>query len=374
MSIDPNIATAIVESIKDVINHEINFFDTAGAIIASTDRSRVGTFHGGAWLAVETGRTVVVDDRHPFEGARSGINMPVMLNGSAVAVVGVTGEVDEVEPLGAVVEKMTEILIRENFERIMQFDRRMMMSNLMNLLTLEHHDQSLLDYLASALRVDLARPRQAAVGQLLEEQGSPPAQDEVQKALREHLAFSFNTMFCVTAKGCFILLDQAESPDWEPVLEQLCNDFESTLGVRFAFGLGSIENDPSQYWRSYDEARTAVDWRLFEHQSGVMRFASLDRGLLFSSVPQDKAQSFIDHVFAGLSPQEITDSQAVFDAYTRHNGSITHAAQELFLHKNTMQNRLNRIAAQTGYNPRVLADYSTLAAAFTLRDYLAFKN
>ena len=43
MNLDPQIAETIVTNLKDVINHEINLFDTTGTIIASTDRTRIGT-------------------------------------------------------------------------------------------------------------------------------------------------------------------------------------------------------------------------------------------------------------------------------------------------------------------------------------------
>ena len=78
----------------------------------------------------------------------------------------------------------------------------------------------------------------------------------------------------------------------------------------------------------------------------------------------------MNHVFGDLSDKEIDDFQVVFDSYTRHNGSITHSADELFLHKNTLQNRLNKIARMTGYNPRDLSDYAVLSMAFKLRSYL----
>lgn len=54
----------------------------------------------------------------------------------------------------------------------------------------------------------------------------------------------------------------------------------------------------------------------------------------------------------------------------RHNSSIVHRAEELFLHKNTLQNRLNKIADKTGYNPRRITDFTPLTMAFLLRRYL----
>ncbi len=54
MELDPKIAESIVTNLKDVIQHEINLFDATGTIIASTDRTRIGTSHDGARLAIST--------------------------------------------------------------------------------------------------------------------------------------------------------------------------------------------------------------------------------------------------------------------------------------------------------------------------------
>ena len=43
--IDRELAEQIVNTIKDVCDHDINFIAPSGIILASTDPSRVGTFH-----------------------------------------------------------------------------------------------------------------------------------------------------------------------------------------------------------------------------------------------------------------------------------------------------------------------------------------
>ena len=45
---------------KDIINQEVNYMDIEGKIIASTDSSRIGTFHGGAKRVLETNEEVVI--------------------------------------------------------------------------------------------------------------------------------------------------------------------------------------------------------------------------------------------------------------------------------------------------------------------------
>ena len=92
--------------------------------------------------------------------------------------------------------------------------------------------------------------------------------------------------------------------------------------------------------------------------------------LLITSMPAEQCRAFVEQAFAGLAPDHIDR----FSAYTRHNGSITHAVQELFIHKNTMQSRLGALARETGYEPRHLSDYPIPAAAFDHRKYLAYKD
>lgn len=158
MEIDPNIATDIVTHLKDALRHEINFFNTSGIIIASTDPTRIGSGHDGARLAIASKQTVCVDDEHRFAGARNGINVPVQFDGEPVAVIGITGERDEVEPFGTVLQKMTEILIREHLDQLARFNRRTMRDSLITALAYGSGNVADNERLAAMLGIDLDLP------------------------------------------------------------------------------------------------------------------------------------------------------------------------------------------------------------------------
>ena len=53
--------------------------------------------------------------------------------------------------------------------------------------------------------------------------------------------------------------------------------------------------------------------------------------------------------------------------YEEFNGSITQTAEKLFMHKNTLQYKLQKIKKLSGYDPRVLRDFTELSLAFKLR-------
>ena len=379
MDLDPQIAETIVTNLKGIINHEINLFDTTGTIIASTDRSRIGTSHDGARLVISTKQTISIDDDHEYKGAKHGINVPVIFNDSVVAVIGITGKREEVEPFGNVIRKMTEILIRENWEQITRFDQRERLTNLVDQLKLRHHDPGLANYLASVLEIDLTLPRRCVVGRLAATEGA--ACETTGEAAESPYATVYarfqqlrHSFFSLTGEEICMFLAEEDVRDPQKLLRGLQHDCEERLHLSLICGVGNTISSPDTYWQSYDEARKAADWLLFSRSGTLAHYDELDYGIFITAVPAEDAERFERHVFEGLSEQPIDEFQVIFDAYTRHNGSILHCSEELFLHKNTLQNRLNKMARVTGYNPRELADYAVLSVAFLLRRHLRFKR
>lgn len=380
MDIDPRIAQTIVENIKGVIRHDINFFDAHGKMIASTDATRIGTFHDAARLAAERKRTVAVDGDNQFIGARNGINAPVMFGDSVVAVIGITGQRHEVEPFGIMITKMTEILIRENVGQITRFDQRMMMTNLINLLVSQHNDEDLVSYLSSTLDVDLSIPRCIVLGRCTNADADHTKRDALLNALDKRFPSGSESIFRTSARGfciLFAITDQVGSmgqldEHHMGVLSDLQKEISHVLGRPISIGIGSMETSANQYWRSYRQATAAVEWLRFTHGARVEEYSNIGLGMLLPAMQQSISEQFVQNIFAGLDDQRIDAFQTAFNAYTRYNGSVSRAADSLFIHKNTLQNHLNAIAEQTGYNPRKLDDHTVLELAFLIRNYRSF--
>ncbi|WP_339346906.1 CdaR family transcriptional regulator [Bifidobacterium apis] len=374
MTIDPATAQTIVDNLKDVIEYNINFFDTEGTMVASTDPSRIGSFHEAARQAAVDGQTVAVDRRHPYQGARDGVNVPVVLNDAVVAVIGITGPVNKVGALGGIIERMTELMLCANMEQIARFNRRIMTSNLVNLLTLEHKDDELMNALALALDLDLSGPRRALVGRAPGIRLERLNQDRLYERLCQ-TCLSFGVpLFAVSPRDFRIYAPRMEDAQLDEFVTALRQALGRVVGSKVVLGAGMIQANPGQYWHSYRQACVAARWAGFTADDQQYRYEQMGEGLLITSLPTEQCRAFVDQVFAGLEPDRVDRFERVFSAYTRHNGSITHAAQELFIHKNTMQNRLDALARETGYNPRRLSDYPILATAFELRRYLAYKD
>ena len=74
------LARQIVDTLKSICEHDINYIDTQGRICASTDEDRIDDFHEGGAEAARTGEIITIEEDDPEKGVRRGINMPIRLD------------------------------------------------------------------------------------------------------------------------------------------------------------------------------------------------------------------------------------------------------------------------------------------------------
>lgn len=374
MQLEPKVASAIVDSLKDIIHHEINLFDTTGTIIASTDAKRVGTFHDGAYQVIKSRQPVIISSDDEFHGARKGTNLPVLFNDSVVAVIGITGDPDTVAPLGNIIKKMTEILIRENWSQMTRYTRQANFNSLVAQLIAKEHDRSLIDYLMAVLEVQPDTPRQVVVAQVLAGGKRSASYTEAAETIVKYLQSLPQTFYTATGSEICLMLEHQPATEQRRLLDHLQSELSTACGQPVAIGIGRQVQNINDYWRSYQDAEAALSWQLFTKQASVQAYAQLDYQLLLTKLPQQVGKDFLNQVLKKIPADQLPEFKEVLNAYVTHNGSIIHGAEAMFIHKNTFQNRLNLIHTTTGYNPRELRDFVVLYLAFQLDDYYHFQN
>ena len=107
-------AQEIVETVKDVCGYDINFIRPDGIIDASTNPDRIGTFHEIGHKAAVTGQTLEVFSDDNFSGSKRGINMPFAWHGETIAVIGISGNPDDVRKYAFLAQRISWLVLREN--------------------------------------------------------------------------------------------------------------------------------------------------------------------------------------------------------------------------------------------------------------------
>ena len=102
----------LLEEIKETIGRDVNIMDRTGTILASTDPKRIGQLHTIAKEILEQQLPVLeVAAGEEGPGAQQGVNLPIYVDGNCEGVIGITGPPNAVRDFGAIVKKMTEILL-----------------------------------------------------------------------------------------------------------------------------------------------------------------------------------------------------------------------------------------------------------------------
>jgi carbohydrate diacid regulator len=96
VSIDKHTAQKVVDTVKDVCGYDINFINSDGIIFASTNSARIGDFHEIGKQVIDTASTIEVNSNDSFWGTQKGVNIPFIYHKQVCAVIGISGEPDEV--------------------------------------------------------------------------------------------------------------------------------------------------------------------------------------------------------------------------------------------------------------------------------------
>lgn len=135
--IDRETAQYIVDTVKSVCGKDINYIDARGIIIASTDHSRVDSFHEIGYQVVTQGDTKEVSGDESFLGVQKGVNLPIFYHGKVIAAVGISGELEEARKYAALAQKITTILLREREVEARVSQKRSKISYMLRMLLLQ---------------------------------------------------------------------------------------------------------------------------------------------------------------------------------------------------------------------------------------------
>ena len=364
MKISSKLAQNIVQSIKEIIHHEINFMNMEGVIIASTDPVRIGQQHEGALKVLKTKRSLSVKNDDEFKGTKKGINLPLYFEEEIIAVVGITGNPEDVSKYVHILTKMTEILIKEAYLQEVSFNtkenQRIIIENL--LYNTQSTDFENISY-RDIYKYDVSIPRRVVQGMFLTDHAVDPA---LYKHLQKMVPDPSQTIFALNRNTLTILSTLTKPALLRLNLAAIQELVKNSFGLDLVFGVGSVCTTSASSRKSFSKAQKSLMWAKNLLKVPIQFYEDLDLGILLLPELSGSAPLFESKILGRLSDKEKGDFMVLLKSYEKHNGSITRCANELFIHKNTLQYRLNSLHEKTGYNPRELHDYTILKLAFLI--------
>lgn len=355
-SIHMLLAQQIVETLKTICDHDINFIDVDGRIRASTDPQRVDGYHVGGHEAARSGQIVTIQEDDPARELRHGINMPIRFHGKTVAVIGITGPPAEVRRYADLAQRLTLLLLREHEMDARTYDVRAQTSHLVRALT---EGESLNpEFVEAVLQknglTDRGENWRTVVIRMETVSGKPMM--ELEYAIQGVIEGLGKVLFTFLYPGEFrLLFREADFDRGTQLLSELVARYPETLRL----GIGSARRLLRQD-RSCKAARLVLQSLEPGRNYGVYESMSLE--LLLGSVAPAAGELYMKKCLSRLDRED----RELLAVYFAKECSLQDTAAQFFLHKNTLQYRLNRIRDRCGLDPRRFREACTLYAALCL--------
>lgn len=368
MEISATLAQQIVSDMKNIINQELNFMNTKGYVIASTDPKRINTEHEAARIVCATGSEIVIESDQQYKGTKKGINIPVYFENSIIGVIGITGEKDEVSKFGQIIKKMTEILIKEAWLKDLSIQRRENNRRIIEFLLFTPESEKKQSNISHLFDFNMSFSKNVIVGKITGKKGNSSLHfiDGLNTILDKYFSYNHQQVFTIKNDEIIIVIDQMRDEDLESILQNIRKEALNKLQLALIFGVGSPTGTDVTIKTSYQQASSTVRWYKSFSEECIHYFRDMDIGLILNHVSETDKVNYLRKVLSRLSKEEIKEYTQILHIYGKYNGSINKSSENLFIHKNTLQYKLNKLGKLTGYNPRNMDDYVILKLAFLL--------
>ena len=126
--------------------------------------------------------------------------------------------------------------------------------------------------------------------------------------------------------------------------------------------------------RSYKEAKMALDVsKIFFEDRTVIAYNELGIGRLIYQLPIPLCKMFIREIFKGKNPEEFDqETLATINKFFENSLNVSETSRQLFIHRNTLVYRLDKLQKSTGLDLRVFEDAITFKIALMVVKYMKY--
>jgi carbohydrate diacid regulator len=176
-----------------------------------------------------------------------------------------------------------------------------------------------------------------------------------------------------------VILIKALEPDYtdEALLETAdvivgMMNAEAMLNVKVA--IGTVVQELKDVSKSYKEAKMALDvGKIFYAERNVVAYSTLGIGRLIYQLPVNLCRIFIDEIFGDNVPYDLDDETlTTINKFFENNLNVSETSRQLFVHRNTLVYRIEKLQKSMGLDLRNFDDALTFKIALMVVNYMKY--
>ena len=346
-----------IDELRAITKVDLSVYDLAGIVVASTVDMADITPDLVTGFANSPADSQVIGPHHLLK---------ILDEGELLYVLVARGMSDDVYMVGKIAVCQIQNLAIAYKER---FDRNNFFQNLLldNLLLVDIYNR------AKKLHIEVAAPRAVfLVETRLEKDGIVT---ELLKGM-----FSSQTGDYITAvdESSVILIKSLEPDTSHDDLIDVADTIvammnaEAMLNVKVAFG--TVVQELKDVSKSYKEAKMALDvGKIFYAEKNVVAYSTLGIGRLIYQLPINLCRIFIEEIFGDNVPMDLDDETlTTINKFFENNLNVSETSRQLFVHRNTLVYRIEKIQKSTGLDLRNFDDALTFKIALMVVNYMKY--
>ncbi len=170
-------------------------------------------------------------------------------------------------------------------------------------------------------------------------------------------------------------LKSADTKECEKTARSISDTLSSEFFAKVSIGVGTIVDNIKDLARSYKEAQVALEvGKVFDTDKNIVSYENLGIGRLIYQLPTTLCEMFLQEVFKKGSMDSLDrEALVTIQAFFENNLNVSETSRKLFVHRNTLVYRLEKIRKMTGLDLREFEDAITFKVALMVKRYLTSK-
>ena len=172
------------------------------------------------------------------------------------------------------------------------------------------------------------------------------------------------------------LNNNATPEELEKLARAMEEKLRNELFVKTVIGIGTVAEHLRELADAYKEAQTAIDvGKVFDTEKSIMHYENLGIGRLIYQLPTTLCEIFLSEVFKKNSIDSL-DQETLFtiNKFFENNLNVSETSRKLFVHRNTLVYRLEKIKKLTGLDLREFDHAIVFKVALMVRKYLSSRE
>lgn len=147
---------------------------------------------------------------------------------------------------------------------------------------------------------------------------------------------------------------------------------EAMMNVTVSFG--TVVQELKDVSKSYKEAKMALDvGKIFYAEKTVVAYSTLGIGRLIYQLPVNLCRIFIDEIFGDNVPYNLDEETlTTINKFFENNLNVSETSRQLFVHRNTLVYRIEKIQKSSGLDLRNFDDALTFKIALMVVNYMKY--